>query len=283
MALPRSFAPPPTDCTPAFVLGPLPTTAAFEAEAQTLVQKRVDAAYDRFHAAQKQTAILRAQTDPRRVWPALPELLHPDLQSSCRKRLLHHEHRLKAHQQHVQALGAACGAEMARGVALLAVIEALKPPPRVVQLCGGIEAFADLPVLTLPLHNKRPMHLEALRPQDVPHPIMRGTDGEGRLFVTVVYHRRTVGDVLGPGVITLCQAQPDPASAWLTYNPQRFMPPDGRMGGLLTPTFPNMAGRAKMAGGPDAQRLLGALGTLMHRGVVGPYTLGPGPSSPQQI
>jgi hypothetical protein len=249
------------------------------------VQRRTDAAFDRYQAAKKQTAALRAGTDARRVWPAPPELLHPDLQKSCRKRQLQSEHRLLAHQQHLHTLWAAYNAQVARGGRILQLLDRLKPPPRLVLLLGGIEAFINLPELTLPIVNLRPVRLEALGPEDVPVPIMRGRDHEGRLFVAMVYFSQSGHDAPLTGLIVLAQALPDPASPWLTYNPQRFMPPDGRTGRLLTPTFPNMAGRGGLAGGPDAQRLLGALATLVQQGTLGPYTLGhgPGPSASQGV
>ena len=264
---------------------PLPSPAVLEAETQALLQRRADAAFDRYQAAKKQTASIRAAADAHGVWPAPPEILHPDLQRSCRKRQLEVEHRLVAHHQRLDALWAAYGAQTAQNGLILQLLASVRPPPRLVLLVGGIEAFAQLPVLTLPLSNLRPVRLEALRPQDVPYPIMRGHDGEGRLFVSVVYQKHTGDQAPITGLITLGQAQADPASAWLTYNPQRFVPPQGPRGRLLTPTFPNMAGRSALAGGPDAQQMLGALTTLVQQGHLGPYTLGrgPGPSAPQRV
>lgn len=258
----------------------LPSQIALAAELRALADARIAQAYDSYQEAKKQTARLaqEAQTGP--DWPATPSLLNPSLRSSYVRRHSEKKERLQSNEEAIETLWQRYQNEIMRAHEQEAIVNGEHTPPRIIDLFGGIDAYAALPHLILGKPGITASAPDQLQPQDLQAPVTRGRSADGRLFVSVVFHKiSTSGGDAAPGIISLVQAYPQPGAGWCTINPQRLMPESALFRSLATPTFPNMAGRGALAGGADAQLMLQALRALVQTGQAGAYRLGPGPSA----
>lgn len=255
-----------------------PSRAEQLALVRTSGEQRCADALERYTRAKHDAQTWQRQVEGLRSWPSEPNLLHPDLQASNRRRLEEGQERQQARQAQVDALYAAYRAEQTRTAEEVDVLGALEPPPRLVDLVGGARAFVALPELALPEPNgrgRRPSGPAAVRLSLMRHhAVMRGLDGADRLFVAIAFER-TDAAFGAAGVVTLHQAEPHAASAWLILNPDRFVPQgnSATWRGNLAPVLPNMAGRQALVGGPDAQAMFQALKALVSTGACGAYRL----------
>jgi hypothetical protein len=250
-----------------------PTRAAFAEAALQEADQRVAQADRLYRAAVAQAQAAEAARRVTPLYPAAPALLSQRFLASCAARAEHHVHAVAKQRQRAEQLRDRAYLAGLDRVRVLEVLEAEPPPPpRLVALCGGILRYVHLPTLTMPPGPKaqRP---DALAPEDVPWPVMRGNDWEGRLFLVVRYECRPQDGPATQGLVVLAQSTREAAGPWQLHNPHKLRPPGAPYPFTYSPLLPSMTGQGRIAGGRDAQLLLDALTELIADGAVGPYHL----------
>lgn len=263
---------------------PPKSTWPSQAEQLSLVcatgMRRCTDAFERYQQAKWDVQAWDKKMASLRHWPSHPDLLHPDLQASNRRRLEQDRGKQLLRHALAERLYRAYLAQQAEAARCEVVIRALMPPPRLVSLVGGPDAFVRLPELPAPPATQR--RVPTLGPAAVTveqmggHSLARGLDHQNRLFVAIAFTTlpppgASPGAAAKTGIVTLHQAEPNASAPWVVLNPDRFTPPGGAWRGNLCPVLPNMAGRSALTGGPDAQVMLAALGALVSTGAVGGY------------
>lgn len=256
------------------VLARTPTRAAFAEAALQAADQHVDNAEHQYRQALASAQAAEALRLVTPTYPAPPSLLHPRFIASCAAQAQHHVLRVAQQRQRAEHLREQAYLAGLVRVHVLELLEAEQPPPpRLVALCGGILAYVHLPELHLADAGRGGPRLEALGPEAVPQPVMRGSDWEGRLFVAVRYVCRPPAGPETQSLLVLAQCSPDAAGPWQLHNPGKLRPPGAPYPFTYSPLLPSMTGQGRIAGGRDAQLLLDALAKLLAQGKVGPYHL----------